>query len=435
MPNLKVAGFALGCKVNQYEINAIIRLFKEKDYIITDIDSEADIYVINTCTVTNLGDKKSRQLIRKCKRLNPNAFIAVIGCYAQVFPDEVFDIDGVNLVIGTNDRLNIVDVIEEHLNENSKIKLVRDSKTEKTFECLIGGAPENRTRAYIKIEDGCDRFCSYCIIPYARGPVRSRDLESIIDEAKALSESGFKEIVITGIHIASYGKDTKTHSLIDVLCELDKLDKLQRIRLGSIEPFIVTEEFVNGLSKIKKLCPQFHLSLQSGCDKTLKAMNRRYLSSDYKRAVSLIRSIIPESSFTTDIIVGFPQETDEDFETSLKFAEKIGFLKIHVFPFSAKRGTKAEKMSGQIPKKTKALRAKKLSEVSTLSANNFIGSYIGSVQEVLFEEKHPDGFFSGYTKNYIHVLAKSSLELQNMLVNVKITGIKNESAEGIVILD
>ncbi len=434
MPDLKVASFALGCKVNQYESQAVGNLFRERGYILTDIDCSADIYVINTCTVTNLGDKKSRQLIRKCKRLNPDAFIAVMGCYAQVAPDEVFAIEGVNLVLGTNDKSKIVDIIEENFDKNTRMKIVRDIKHEKTFEPLTEGLPEGRTRAYIKIEDGCDRYCSYCIIPYARGPVRSRDMESIEKEAACLAENGFKEVVITGIHIASYGKDTKDANLIDVLKRIDSIEGIERIRIGSIEPYIVTEEFVGELKKIEKLCPQFHLSLQSGCDRTLKAMNRRYLSEDYRKALELIRKNIPDSAFTTDIIAGFPGETDQDFDECLEFAREMGFLKIHVFPFSSKKGTKAEKMSPQIPKKIKNERAKRLIEISARSTEDFIGSYIGKTLPVLFEERNEDGLFSGYTKNYIHVLAESEEDIQNRILDVEITGIRGESAEGRIIL-
>lgn len=434
MPDLKVASFALGCKVNQYESQAVGNLFRERGYILTDIDCSADIYVINTCTVTNLGDKKSRQLIRKCKRLNPDAFIAVMGCYAQVAPDEVFAIEGVNLVLGTNDKSKIVDIIEENFDKNTRMKIVRDIKHEKTFEPLTEGLPEGRTRAYIKIEDGCDRYCSYCIIPYARGPVRSRDMESIEKEAACLAENGFKEVVITGIHIASYGKDTKDANLIDVLKRIDSIEGIERIRIGSIEPYIVTEEFVGELKKIEKLCPQFHLSLQSGCDRTLKAMSRRYLSEDYRKALELIRKNIPDSAFTTDIIAGFPGETDQDFDECLEFAREMGFLKIHVFPFSSKKGTKAEKMSPQIPKKIKNERAKRLIEISARSTEDFIGSYIGKTLPVLFEERNEDGLFSGYTKNYIHVLAESEEDIQNRILDVEITGIQGESAEGRIIL-
>ena len=430
----KVAFHTLGCKVNQYESQAVGKLFKDKGYILTDIDQSADIYVINTCTVTNLGDKKSRQLIRKCKRLNPDAFIAVMGCYAQVAPDEVFAIEGVNLVLGTNDKGRIVEIIEENMDIHRRSMIVRDIKNERIFEPLTDGLPEGRTRAYIKIEDGCDRYCSYCIIPYARGPVRSRDMESIEKEAISLAGNGFKEVVITGIHIASYGKDTGDANLIDVLKKTDAVEGIERIRLGSIEPYIVTEEFVEELKGIKKLCPQFHLSLQSGCDRTLKAMNRRYLSEDYRKALELIRKNIPDSSFTTDIIAGFPGETEEDFEESLKFAEKVGFLKIHAFPFSSKKGTRAEKMSPQIPKKIKNERAKRLIEISARSTEDCIGSYIGKTLPVLFEERNEDGLFSGYTKNYIHVLAESEEDIQNRILDVEITGIQGASAEGRIIL-
>ena len=310
----KVASHALGCKVNQYESEAIAELFAQKGYEIVDIDEWADIYIINTCTVTNFGDKKSRQLIRKVKRQNPEAVVAAIGCYAQTAPDEIKNIEGVNLIIGTKGRKDIVDLVETYVPEMGVVSTVGQIAKEREFEHLTISKLADRTRAYLKIQDGCSQFCSYCIIPYARGPIRSRDPEDIMDEVKVLAENGFKEIILTGIHVASYGKDLKGVTLLDVIKRVQEQEGIERIRFSSVEPNIVTEEFASELSKLDKVCDHFHLSLQSGCDRTLKRMNRKYDAAGYERAVEILRKYFPNVAITTDIIAGFPDETDEDFE-------------------------------------------------------------------------------------------------------------------------
>ena len=334
----------MGCKVNQYESEAIAELFAERGYEIVGIDEPADIYIINTCTVTNFGDKKSRQLIRKVKRLNDGAVVAAIGCYAQTAPEEIKNIDGVNLIIGTKGRKDIVDLVESYIPEMGVLCTVGEISKEREFEHLSINKLADRTRAYLKIQDGCSQFCSYCIIPYARGPIRSRDPKDIMDEVHTLAENGFKEIILTGIHVASYGKDLKGTTLLDVIRQVQSTEGIERIRFSSVEPNLITREFAAHLSQMNKVCSHFHLSLQSGCDRTLKRMNRKYDTAAYAEAVGILREYFPDVALTTDIIAGFPGETDEDFEESIEFAERIGFSKIHAFPYSPKKGTPAAAM-------------------------------------------------------------------------------------------
>ena len=367
----KAASFALGCKVNQYESEAIAELFAEKGYEIVGIDEEADVYVINTCTVTNFGDKKSRQLIRKVKRQNENAIVAVVGCYAQTAPKELMEIAGVNLVIGTKDRAQIVEMVEQYDRANGVENHVSDIMKERVFEPLSIQKLANRTRAYLKIQDGCSQYCSYCIIPYARGPIRSREPQEVVAEVKRLAENGFKEVVLTGIHVASYGKDRKDTSLLDILKQVHEVEGIERIRFSSIEPNVVTEEFAQTMAALPKVCDHFHLSLQSGCDKTLKEMNRKYDTEKYRQAAATLRKYLPKVALTTDIIVGFPGETEEDFRESYAFAEEIGFAKIHVFPYSPKRGTPAAARKDQLLNAVKAERSHTLIQLSDKMAAEF----------------------------------------------------------------
>lgn len=426
----KVASHALGCKVNQYESEAIAELFAQKGYEIVDIDEWADIYIINTCTVTNFGDKKSRQLIRKVKRQNPEAVVAAIGCYAQTAPDEIKNIEGVNLIIGTKGRKDIVDLVESYVPEMGVVSTVGQIAKEREFEHLTISKLADRTRAYLKIQDGCSQFCSYCIIPYARGPIRSRDPEDIMDEVKVLAENGFKEIILTGIHVASYGKDLKGVTLLDVIKRVQAQEGIERIRFSSVEPNIVTEEFASELSKLDKVCDHFHLSLQSGCDRTLKRMNRKYDAAGYERAVEILRKYFPNVAITTDIIAGFPDETDEDFEKSLEFAKKIGFAKIHAFPYSPKRGTPAAVMPNQILNAVKNERTSRLIETSDRMADEFIKSFEGRVMPVLYEREIEHNIYEGYTTNYIRVLSESSENIKNKILNTEIVSSEDEKAIG-----
>ena len=426
----KVASHALGCKVNQYESEAIAELFAQKGYEIVDIDEWADIYIINTCTVTNFGDKKSRQLIRKVKRQNPEAVVAAIGCYAQTAPEEIKNIEGVNLIIGTKGRKDIVDLVESYVPEMGVVSTVGQIAKEREFEHLTISKLADRTRAYLKIQDGCSQFCSYCIIPYARGPIRSRDPEDIMDEVKVLAENGFKEIILTGIHVASYGKDLKGVTLLDVIKRVQEQEGIERIRFSSVEPNIVTEEFASELSKLDKVCDHFHLSLQSGCDRTLKRMNRKYDAAGYERAVEILRKYFPNVAITTDIIAGFPDETDEDFEKSLEFAKKIGFAKIHAFPYSPKRGTPAAVMPNQILNAVKNERTSRLIEASDRMADEFIKSFEGRAMPVLYEREIEHNIYEGYTTNYIRVLSESSENIKNKIIDTEIVSSEDEKAIG-----
>lgn len=427
----KAASFALGCKVNQYESEAIAELFAEKGYEIVGIDEEADVYVINTCTVTNFGDKKSRQLIRKVKRQNENAIVAVVGCYAQTAPQELVKVEGVNLVIGTKDRAQIVEMVENYKTENGVENHVSDIMKERVFEPLSIQKLANRTRAYLKIQDGCSQYCSYCIIPYARGPIRSRDPQDVIAEVKRLAENGFKEVVLTGIHVASYGKDRRDTSLLEILRQVHAVEGIERIRFSSIEPNVVTEAFAQAIADMPKVCDHFHLSLQSGCDKTLKEMNRKYDTEKYRQAAAILRKYLPEVALTTDIIAGFPGETEEDFQASYDFAKEIGFAKIHAFPYSPKKGTPAAARKDQLLNAVKAERSHRLIELSDKMADDFIQAYVGKEVEVLYERAVGEGVYEGHTTNYIKVQGTSEKDLTNVICRTKITKAENEELFGV----
>lgn len=426
----KAASFALGCKVNQYESEAIAELFAEKGYEIVGIDEEADVYVINTCTVTNFGDKKSRQLIRKVKRQNENAIVAVVGCYAQTAPKELMEIAGVNLVIGTKDRAQIVEMVEQYDRANGVENHVSDIMKERVFEPLSIQKLANRTRAYLKIQDGCSQYCSYCIIPYARGPIRSREPQEVVAEVKRLAENGFKEVVLTGIHVVSYGKDRRDTSLLDILKQVHEVEGIERIRFSSIEPNVVTEEFAQTMAALPKVCDHFHLSLQSGCDKTLKEMNRKYDTEKYRQAVATLRKYLPKVALTTDIIVGFPGETEEDFRESYAFAEEIGFAKIHVFPYSPKRGTPAAARKDQLLNAVKSERSHTLIQLSDRMAADFLADAVGTDAEVLYERAVGDGIYEGHTTNYMKVHGRSEADLTNRIAKTHITRAEGEMLFG-----
>lgn len=426
----KAASFALGCKVNQYESEAIAELFAEKGYEIVGIDEEADVYVINTCTVTNFGDKKSRQLIRKVKRQNENAIVAVVGCYAQTAPKELMEIAGVNLVIGTKDRAQIVEMVEQYDRANGVENHVSDIMKERVFEPLSIQKLANRTRAYLKIQDGCSQYCSYCIIPYARGPIRSREPQEVVAEVKRLAENGFKEVVLTGIHVASYGKDRRDTSLLDILKQVHEVEGIERIRFSSIEPNVVTEEFAQTMAALPKVCDHFHLSLQSGCDKTLKEMNRKYDTEKYRQAAATLRKYLPKVALTTDIIVGFPGETEEDFRESYAFAEEIGFAKIHVFPYSPKRGTPAAARKDQLLNAVKSERSHTLIQLSDRMAADFLADAVGTDAEVLYERAVGEGIYEGHTTNYMKVHGRSEVDLTNRIAKTHITRAEGEMLFG-----
>ncbi|MCI8361867.1 MAG: tRNA (N(6)-L-threonylcarbamoyladenosine(37)-C(2))-methylthiotransferase MtaB [Clostridia bacterium] len=431
----KVAFYTLGCKVNQYETNAMIEQFIKKGYEIVNFEEKADIYIINTCTVTNMADRKSRQMLRRVKEINSEAIVVACGCYAQVAKEELEKIPEIDLIYGTNEKNKIADYIENfplgtfpngksvtfgNIN-NSK---VTDVMYQKEFLDFGTTLYTEKTRAVIKVQDGCDRFCSYCIIPYARGHVRSRKVESVIEEIKEIAKEGIKEVVITGIHVASYGKDFKEDiKLIDLLEKVNEIEGIERIRLGSIEPTIITEQFLERLTKLEKICDHFHLSLQSGCDETLKRMNRRYTTEEFRKSTKLLKNAYPNVALTTDIIVGFPGETDEEFEKTYNFLKEIDFYKMHIFKYSQRKGTKAAVMPNQIDGNIKEQRSRRLIELSDENEKRHNEKYIGKKVKVLFEEKEGE-YIKGHTTNYM-VVKVPYREIENIIEKVKIEKIEN----------
>ena len=420
---MKVAFLTLGCKVNQYETNGMIQKFKKAGFEICDFDKKADIYVVNTCTVTNMSDRKSRQMLRQAKKNNKDALVVACGCYVQVAKNEVEKIPEIDLCIGTNEKVNIIEIVQDYLKNNNKLDVIEDvfAPSAKYGDYGVVTYTE-KTRAVIKVQDGCDRFCSYCIIPYARGKVRSREPESVIEEIKEIANNGIKEVVITGIHVASYGKDFKNdYKLIDLLEEINKIDGIKRIRLGSIEPLLITDDFLSRLAKLEKICHHFHLSLQSGCTETLRRMNRRYTIPEFESIVNKLRDVYEDVILTTDIIVGFPGETDEEFNTTYNFLKNIKFYKMHIFKYSPRKGTKAEAMENQVPGEIKELRSKILLKLSDDNEKEYLKSYVGKNLEVLFEEREGE-YFKGHTGNYIMVKAKTNEDLSNEIKKIKILG-------------
>ncbi len=431
----KVAFYTLGCKVNQYETEAMIETFEKKGYENVSSEEYADVYVINTCTVTHMSDRKSRQYIRRIKKINPNARVAVVGCYSQVSPEEILDIEGVNLVMGTQDRIKIADYIDT-LTHEDKVSTVDDIMKVREFEKIEISQTNGRTRAFIKIQDGCDRYCSYCIIPYARGRVRSRDLQDIIDEITSLSSIGFKEVVLTGIHVASYGKDLKDErvGLLDVLKAVNEIEDVKRIRLSSVEPVLFTDEFIEKLKEIDKLAPHFHLSLQSGSDGVLKRMNRRYTTSEYEKAVEKIRENFPHVALTTDVIVGFPGETDIEFMETVSFLRRIRLTDMHVFKYSPRKGTPAAKMETQVSPQVKQMRSDTLLKIARENKVKFLDDMIGLEFDVLFEEE-VDNMYVGHSGNYIKVAVKSEEDLLNKIRSVRIEKRQEDFLIGNLVID
>lgn len=429
-----VAFYTLGCKVNQYDTEAMAELFEKSGYEVVSSTEKADVYIINTCTVTNLGDRKSRQFIRRSKKNNPDSIIAVVGCYAQTAPEEVLAIEGVNLVIGTDERNKIVQLVEK-IDKENKLNYVNDIMSVNKFEELSIEEIKGKTRAFLKIQEGCNQFCAYCIIPYARGPIRSRRPENIIEEVKRLSQNGFKEIVLTGIHIASYGKDLKDIDLIDIIKEVHNIEGIERIRLSSVEPTLLTEEFIEEITKLPKFCPHFHISLQSGCDETLKRMNRKYTTDQYRKIVKKLRASIPDIAITTDIIVGFPGESEEEFCQTFNFVQEMELSQIHVFKYSPRKGTPAAKFKNQIPSKIKNYRSEKMIKLGEKMMRRYREKFINEDIDVLFEDilDKDKRIITGFTSNYIKVAAKGSKNLIGEILPVKIREIKNDIVFGEII--
>lgn len=414
-----VAFYTLGCKVNQYETNAMEQQFIQNNYKIVENTEKADIYVINTCTVTNMADRKSRQMLRRVKEINQSAVIVVCGCYAQVAKTELEQIPEVDIILGINEKNKIVQIVEEYLASKNNIIEVADVSKQKEFLDFGDVTYTEKNRAVIKVQDGCNMFCSYCLIPYARGRIRSRKIENVVSEIEKIAKQGIKEVVITGIHVASYGKDFENENirLINLLEEINKIEGIERIRLSSLEPTIVDEEFAQRLSKLEKICDHFHLSLQSGCDATLKRMNRKYTTARYKEATEILRKFYPNANFTTDVIVGFPGETDEEFNQTYKFLKEIGFYKMHIFKYSPRKGTVAEKLPNQVDGNIKEERSRKLIELSNNMQNEKNSQYIGKTVKVLFEE-YENEYYKGHTTNYMVVKVKTK-EQEGFIDNIK----------------
>ena len=410
-----------GCKVNQYESNAMAQKFLENGYEICELEENPNVVVVNTCTVTNIADRKSRQVLRKVKEENPESIIVAVGCYVQVAKETVENMKEIDLCLGNVEKKDIVKKVEECMKKNQKeYTEIFDVNKETEFQEMGAITFSEKTRATVKVQDGCNNFCTYCLIPYARGRIRSRKKENVIEEVKKIAEKGIKEIVITGIHIASYGKDfDNNYRLIDLLEDLDKIDGIERIRLGSLEPTIVTREFAERLSKLDSICNQFHLSLQSGCDDTLKRMNRKYSCDEFFKVTEILREYFKDVNLTTDIIVGFPGETKEEFDSTYEFLSKVKFYKMHIFKYSPREGTLAAKMTNQIDGNIKEERSQKLIELSNKNEREYNEKYIGKNVDVLFEEEK-DGLWSGYTKNYVRVLVKSDENLENKIKSVKV---------------
>ena len=420
----------LGCKVNQYESEAIEEIFEARGF--ERKEKDADVYVINTCTVTNMSDRKSRQMISRARKDNPDAIIAVMGCYSQVKPEDVAKIEGVDIILGSRNKEEVVDLCEDILQNKEAIDQIISVSEEKTFEDLQISNQTEMTRAYMKIQDGCNMYCSYCLIPYARGNVVSRPMESIVKEADRLAANGFKEIVLTGIHVASYGKDFDDgSSLIDVIENVASVDGVERIRLSSMEPRHITKDFLERMKATGKACDHFHLSLQSGSDDVLKAMNRKYDTKIYKEKTDLIREVFPNAGLTTDIIVGFPGETDENHKETMDFVDEIKFAKTHLFKYSKRDGTRAAKMGNQVNGNIKKDRLKDLEAIEKKNREAFLEKQIGKTLSVLFEDKSDmEGVKSGYSTNYLRVNVANPDLPSNEIYDVKITGIKNDELIG-----
>lgn len=422
----KAALHNLGCKVNAYETEAMQHLLEEAGYEIVPFTQKADVYVINTCSVTNMADRKSRQMLHKAKKNNPDSIVVAAGCYVQTSEKEVLNDLSVDIVIGNDRKHDLVRLLEEYSLDsvNDTVDDINDGKHD--FEELFIDQTKEHTRAFIKVQDGCNQFCSYCIIPYARGRVRSRRFENVIAEVERLAANGFKEVVLTGIHLSSYGVDfEEATGLLELIQAVNAVKGIERIRLGSLEPKIVTEHFASELSKLDKICPHFHLSLQSGCDATLKRMNRKYTTKEYERGCELLRKYFVHPAITTDVIVGFPGETEEEFEQTKAYLEHIHFYEMHIFKYSKRKGTRAAVMPDQIDEQIKAARSEKLIALGHDMSKEFRKFYIGKNEEALFEEKAVIGdkeYFVGYTKEYVKVAKKTDKNLENQIVSGRISG-------------
>ena len=424
--NKKVALHNLGCKVNAYEVEAMQQLLEKAGYEIVPFTEKADVYVINTCTVTNIADRKSRQMLHKAKKMNPNAIVVATGCYVQTDTEKIKKDTAVDLILGNNQKRQIVEALDAYEKEHTKqVKVIEINHTKEYEELSIGYTAEH-VRAYIKVQDGCNQFCTYCIIPFARGRVRSRRIAEILQEVQTLAERGYKEVVLTGIHLSSYGVDfpeETRENLLSLIQAVHEIKGISRIRLGSLEPRIITEEFMEGISSLPKVCPHFHLSLQSGCDKTLADMNRRYRAAEYAEKCQLIRKYYPAPALTTDVIVGFPMETEDDFRESYEFVKNIHFYETHIFKYSRRQGTKAAAMPGQLTEAEKAVRSEKMLELNQKRAKEYETSMLGKTLEILLEEEveiNGQKYLMGHSREYIKaVIPEDNKYKVNDLVQIR----------------
>ena len=427
-----VAFITLRCKVNIAETEGMKRLFEKAGYRVVDSDEFADVYIVNTCTVTNMGDRKSRQMLRRVHAINPNAVVAAVGCFAQVSPEEAAKVEGVSLVVGNNMKHEIVSLVEQAASSGKGI-YVRKRQELDEFEDLPVETYTGHTRAFIKVQDGCDNFCAYCIIPYARGPVRSRRTDDVIKETEGFARQGFKELVLTGIHLTSF-KDKETGAdLMDLVRGISRVDGIERIRLGSLDPEFITPRFVEFAGNTPKLCPHFHISLQSGSAATLKRMNRKYTPDDYRRAVNALREAVPDAAITTDVMVGFPGETREEFEESLAFCEEMEFLWAHVFKYSPRKGTPAARFKDQVSPIEKEERSRAMIALAEKNREKFYRRFIGASRKVLFEQPVPGspGLVEGLTDNYIPVEAQLDEPVVGEILPVRLMGINGERMTGV----
>lgn len=426
---MRVGFYTLGCKVNQYETEVLKSRFMQEGFDVVSDQDEADVYVINSCTVTATGDKKTRQILNRMKKQNPNAVIALTGCMPQAFPEEASHLMQAQVITGATNKQAVVEDVKKALVTGERIIDIEPHKKGEKFEKMKATNFAEKTRAFVKIEDGCDRWCTYCIIPKARGPIRSKPLDELKAEIEELVENGYQEIVLVGINLSSYGKECGLR-LIDAIELVCSVEGVVRVRLGSLEPELLLDEDIERMSKLEKFCPQFHLSLQSGCDETLKRMNRHYDTKFYYELCGKLRNKFEDCSITTDIMVGFAGETEEEFEKSLEFAKKVKFAKAHVFAYSIREGTRAAKFEGQLDKKTKEARSKQMMAVTKDTRIEFLNSHVGKVYDVLFEATQTEEGTEGYTKNYIPVFVKSEEELTKKIKTVRITGVSGEHCIG-----
>lgn len=435
----RVALLSLGCKVNSYETEAMTELFLSAGAVITEFGEGADIYIINTCSVTNIADRKSRQMLHKAKQKNAEAIVVAVGCYAQIAGEKLLSDSAVDIVIGNEKKSRIIDYIAEYIESNENLRCAGGPLKKTDYDDMFISSAGEKCRAYIKIEDGCNQFCSYCIIPYARGRVRSRSARSTVEEVKALAAQGYKEIVLTGIHLSSYGIDEyeqqsfdrafRHEPLLNLINKVSEVEGIERIRLGSLEPRIISADFVKALAENEKVCPHFHLSLQSGCDSVLERMNRHYCAEEYFERCCTIREFYKNPGITTDVIVGFPGETDEEFEASEAFLRRVGFSKMHIFKYSRRAGTKADKMPGQVAEELKHARSERLLQLNNELQRSYLESFIGGVEKVLTEETvsiNGEEYMTGYNERYARIAVRRENGMDvNRIINVRVTGIQN----------